>query len=98
MPWQLSRYAPCVGRLKRWSVISLLIPKFGSYCNGTWLVTLPEKLSPPCAAVPLDITPRKPEPRGLRLDCCRNISISLIIPQRGERKAHTCEIACLRQL
>ena len=52
MRWQLSRYAPCVGRLKRWSVISLLIPKFGSYCNGTLLVTLPEKLSPLCAAVP----------------------------------------------
>jgi len=29
---------------------------------------------------------------------CRNISIALKIPEKGEGKAHACEIACLRQL
>jgi hypothetical protein len=28
----------------------------------------------------------------------RKISIALIIPQKGEGKAHTCEMACSQQL
>jgi hypothetical protein len=31
-------------------------------------------------------------------DGWRNIAITLIIPEKGEGKAHTCVIACFQQL